>query len=255
MARRVLGLLVLVASVAGSPPPSLVFLGDFETEARGVGRLGTADLKEALARTKLVTSPVRAGRHALEVNLDRASGKHRTDFYIRDIGGRFKVGREYWYGFSVRFPEDWEPDEQNELFVQWVRTTKNPAGPQLAIYVNRKHYVIRKRWAGNVAELWRGPVRPDRGKWVDWVARVKWSEGKDGETEVWKNGVRIVHDTGPNCYTDGDGKAPYFKFGIYKWPWRKPAAETPSSVTKRRLHFDEIRIGDATASFDSVSPS
>jgi len=133
----------------GSP---LIFEGGFETAERGVGRLGAANLEAALARTRLVTAPVRAGRHALEITLERGGGDHRTDFYIQDIGGRFKVGREYWFGFSVWFPEDWQTDTLNELFVPWVRTTRTPAGPQLAIYLNGESYVVRKRWDPDPAD-------------------------------------------------------------------------------------------------------
>lgn len=94
----------------------------------------------------------------------------------------------------------------------------------------------------------------DRGAWVDWVVRVKWSTGHDGQLEVWKDGARVLRDAGPNCYNDGDDQAPYFKFGLYKWPWLASAELAPSDVSQRRLYFDEIRIGDATAGFDAVSP-
>jgi len=197
------------------------------------------------------------------VSLDRASGEHRTDFYVRGLGGRSVLGREYWYGFSVRFPEDWEPDTQNELFVQWVRTTKTSAGPQLALYVNGADYVLRKRWdpepGGGVqaverANLWRGSILADRGQWVDWVARIRWSTGGDGSLELWKDGASVLRHAGPNCHNDGGDEAPYFKFGLYKWPWQQTAEEAPSVVSSRRLWFDEIRIGDARASFEAVSP-
>lgn len=245
--------------------PPLIFLGDFETPATGTDRLGTADREAALSRTRLVTYPdlVRAGGHALQVTLDRAAGDHRTDFYVQDIGGRFRVGREYWYGFSVRFPEDWQPDRLNELFVQWVRSTARPMGPQLALYLNGEDYVLRKRWDpdpnDDVLEVeyknvWRGPVLPDRGRWVDWVVHINWSKGDDGLVEVWKDGESVVRHVGPNMYNDGEDRAPYFKFGLYKWPWQKTPEEEPSPVTRRTLVFDEIRIGDASAGRAGVSP-
>jgi len=235
----------------------------FETPRRGTDRLGTAGLEAALGRTRVVRSPVRNGRASLEVSLDRASGEHRTDFYLRGLGERSRVGGESWYGFSVRFPEDWEPDTQNELFAQWVRTTETPSGPQLALYVIGEDCVLRKRWdrdpddgASEIrhADLWRGSLLADRGRWIDWVLRVRWSKGADGSLELWKDGTSLVRDTGPNCYNDGGDEAPYFKFGIYKWPWAQPPGETPSTVAARRLHFDEIRVGDASASFEAVSP-
>ena len=98
----------------------------------------------------------------------------------------------------------------------------------------------------------RAPVTEDLGKWTDWVFRVRWSHGKNGEIEVWKNGEKIVSDTGPNC---GDVQlAPYFKFGIYKWPWNLPPEETPSTVTRRILVFDEIRIAAGIGGHALVKP-
>lgn len=141
----------LVSRVAGA---DLIFEGGFESDVDGVERLGTSDREKALSRTRVVSSPARSGNGGLEVNLDRSSGAHRTDFYLTNIGGRFKVGREYWHGFSVYFPEDWQPDTQNELFAQWVRTTRKTGGPQLAFYINGENLVIRKRW----------DPRPDDGR-------------------------------------------------------------------------------------------
>ena len=154
-----------------TPPVRLIAELDFDHPRRGTNRLGTADLEAALGRTRLVSSPTRSGRAALEVSLERASGAHRTDFYVRGLSARSKLGREYWYGFSVCFPEDWEPDTQSELFVQWVRTTRTPRGPQLALYVSGEEYVLRKRWdpdpadgrqAVEYANLWRGSILADR---------------------------------------------------------------------------------------------
>ena len=144
-----------------------------------------------------------------------------------------------------------------------MRSTANPAGPQLALYVNGEDYVLRKRWDPRPddgeqevehANLWRQSVLPDRGRWVDWVFHIRWSKGEDGLVEVWRDRERVHRSAGPNCYNDGDDQAPYFKFGLYKWPWKETEDEAPSVVSSRRLHFDEIRIGDARADLDRVSP-
>lgn len=241
--------------LANQPAAHLLFVGDFEDGS--MKRYSDSELEDTLAKTRIVTSPVRAGKRALELCLDRNADHnrkdHRTDFWIRGMSNRFRLAEEYWFGFSTWFTESWKPDAQAELFVQWIG--EGTSSPPLGIYIYGENYRIKKRWANgkdDYRNLWSGPVTKDLGKWTDWVFRVRWSHGKDGEIEVWKNGEKIVSDTGPNC---GDVQlAPYFKFGIYKWPWNLPPEETPSTVTRRILVFDEIRIAAGIGGHALVKP-
>ena len=131
----------------------------------------------------------------------------------------------------------------------------------MAIYIYGEEYCIKKRWDVNSIsdkkripqkKLWIKKVAIDKGKWVDWVFHVKWSYEKDGFIEIWKDGFQIVSDNGPNCYNDEKG--PYFRFGPYKWPWKKDDKTAPSVVTQRIIYFDEIRIGNHNSCFELVSP-
>ncbi|MCF7848876.1 MAG: polysaccharide lyase [Kiritimatiellales bacterium] len=237
------------------PPTALIFVGDFEKN--GLKWLGNEKPEPALRKTELVTTPVRHGNHALKLALDRMEHKdvtgYRTDFWIKGMSNRFDMHEDYWYGFSTYWPDSWQPDTQPELFVQWVGW--RAYGPSLAIYIYGEDYCIKKRWAaGNASfkKLWGGNVAPDAGRWVDWVFHVRWSASNDGLVEAWKNGNKIVSDEGRNC---GPGEhADYFKFGIYKWPWKQSPEKTPSTVTQRILYIDEIRIGDKTAGLNLFSP-
>jgi hypothetical protein len=117
-------------------------------------------------------------------------------------------------------------------------------GPVLAIYLYGDRYQIKTRWgaaADAYRNLWRGPVVPDRGTWIDWLFCVTWAEDDSGRVRAWKNGASIIDYTGVTF--NGGEWAPYFKFGIYKWPWRRPAGDAPSVVDRRLMWIDEIRIG------------
>ena len=57
---------------------------------------------------------------------------------------------------------------------------------------------------------------------------------------------------GPNCFNDKTG--PFFRFGLYKWPWRYTRDKHPSRTEHRVLYYDEIRIGDANAGYELVAP-
>lgn len=236
----------------------LLFVGDFE-RSNSLDALGDTGLEHTLKKVEIVSHPVRHGRGALKLTLERdAPGDpkaYRTDFWIRGMSQAFRMGGEYWYGFSIMLPDDFQPDALGELFAQWINP-KVGGAPSLAVYIYEDSYQIRKRWEeGNTIHrtLWRGSVSSDLGEWVDWVFRVRWSDGEDGLLEAWKNGHLIISDTGPNTARAGD-YAPYFKFGIYKFPWRQSAQEAPSWVTHRTLYIDEIRIGPAEAGYEAIAP-
>jgi len=236
----------------------VIFTGDFESGSMapyGDSRDFTVE------KTQIVTDPVRAGQHALKVTLDRVADvdrcNHRTDFWLRGMGQSLQQGQDCWYAVSIYLPEDWQPDTQAELWVQWVlgKAVSEVGGPQLAIYVYGDGYRVRKRWGPALEQhenIWLGDVLADRGKWTDWVFHVRWSPGDDGLIELWRDGELVATDTGQNCVAAD--YAPYFKFGIYKWPWKQDATQTPSTATKREIYFDEIRIADDRGSFEAVSP-
>lgn len=249
----------LLARADGAPGPDagLIFIGDFEDGSMEQ----YCDSHEAtVEKTEIVSSPVRAGDGALKVTLDREAHRdiqhHRTDFWLCGMSEKCFEGQEYWYGFSTYLPETWEPDTQAELYVQWVPghgATRFSGGPTLAIYIYGDGYCVRKRWGAGATDyknLWRGDILADRGKWVDWVFNVLWSPGDAGRITVWKSGEQIVSNSGVNCVPADT--APYFKFGIYKWPWKSD--DTESTVSRREIYFDEIRIGGG-GSYEMVSPA
>jgi len=85
-----------------------------------------------------------------------------------------------------------------------------------------------------------GAVVP--GKWVDWVLHTNYSWRDTGYVQVYKDGVKVVDYTGP-CAYNGAMPDPYFKFGIYKWPWAI-SGFTPATTTSLRVfYFDNFRVG------------
>lgn len=91
------------ASPGGEPPP-LLFVGDFE-HRNSLNRLGDTGLEHTLKKVEIVSDPVRHGRGALKLTLDREAPDdpkaYRTDFWIRGMSNVFEMGEEYWYGFST----------------------------------------------------------------------------------------------------------------------------------------------------------
>jgi hypothetical protein len=73
-----------------------------------------------------------------------------------------------------------------------------------------------------------------RGRIYHLVYRLRYSI-TDGGLDAWRDGLQIVHYSGPLGYINAEG--PYFKFGIY----REPAAETLI------VHYRNLRFGDDVA--------
>jgi hypothetical protein len=59
-------------------------------------------------------------------------------------------------------------------------------------------------------------------------------------------GNLVINRAGVKTASD----APYFKLGINKFGW----SFQPSSTTQRILYFDEVRIGNANATYNDVVP-
>jgi hypothetical protein len=79
---------------------------------------------------------------------------------------------------------------------------------------------------------------------------VRWSYEAAGVLQIWKNGRKVIDQTGPNTFNDAKG--PYFKMGLYKG-WADPAQQS-DAVDKRVLYHDQFRMGGADATYDDVAP-
>lgn len=248
---------------SGGPRAHLLHVWDFETGAAGEW----TDYKLARPGSlEIVGSPVRSGRFAAQFTLHRddpiVSDGKRAELQIDDVG-KIGSGLDVWYGFSTWLPGGWEHDEQYEVLAQWKGKRDKDLGeasksPALALRLRRDHWYITNRWdprpvtpdnSAPEETLWRAPY--EVATWTDWVVHARWSYGADGLLEIWKDGVRVVEKHGPNTYNDRRGM--YFKIGIYKPRWMKPV-RYPSTVERRVVVHDEIRIGGPGATYADVAP-
>lgn len=151
---------------------------------------------------------------------------------------------ERWYAASTYLPADYATDPAPELVTQWHT---DAGSPPLALWTQNGQWRIvlfgtQQTILGNY----------EKNKWVDWVYHVKWSPGSDGLVEVWKNGMKVMTRTGANIYANSIG-GPYFRVGIYKWPW-KSGSNPASTSTKRIMYVDETRVGGENATYYDVAP-
>lgn len=172
----------------------------------------------------------------------------RTSSSIRSelTQGGDGVGAERWYGFNI-FLENWTDDNAGECVFQWH--PENLTGTATAaLWTSGGRYVF----VMNEGDVNSGNEYIDIGpiisnQWVSWVIHVKWAADRSGIMQVWKNGKLMIDKanivTAPPVGT-------YFKLGINKFGW----GIQPSSTTQRVLYYDEVRIGNAKASYVDVAP-
>ncbi len=150
---------------------------------------------------------------------------------------------ERWYGASYFLPTDYVTDAAAESLTQWY--------PGLSLWtVNGEWRMVQ---FGDNATQSKSLGVYKKNKWTDFVFHIKWTTASDGLIEVWKNGTKIISKTGATIKAGTTVYCPYFKTGIYKWPW-KSTGGTASTTTKRVAYIDDIREGNSLATYADVAP-
>jgi hypothetical protein len=197
---------------------------------------------------------------AVRIDLDRYKDKvpERTELVPKqlpatafDSGKLARIGQEYWYGIRIFVPSTWKADNSYEVVTQWHGANQGAAValrmdcPGVSAGLHAK-VEIADRWLlmvnGKAYNL--GYIAPSVGQWVDWVFRIRWSSTTSGRITVWRNKLWAVDVTGATMKSDTNG--PYWKFGIYKSPWKQVPSLVPTQ-SHRTLFFDNVRIAQGAA--------
>lgn len=180
---------------------------------------------------------------------------------------RTEIGGEYWYGWSMQLPKDFDPKGHQTIVMQLAtypspRNGKFPCkanGPFMHITAEGK-LVFHLQHAGeggvdSVCDefLIHPDITKTQGQWLDFVMHAKWTGDKTGFLKFWVK----QHDNhyeqkiayGGRTWWNDEDKGPYFKMGAYTGD---PKWGGPESI---RVLTDEFRLGDAASSFEEVAPN
>jgi hypothetical protein len=260
---------------AESAGADLLFYEGFETGKVGPGWTGFAlhrrtPRPEESGSVDIVTEPVRKGKYALKLTIragdsvvqgDETRDKERCEFLRLNscrkgpctLGSEGREGSELWYAWSVLIPEDYkyvDTSAQNyQIMGQWhdqPEPGRKPTGnsPPISVHYHssgpsqgfRIQYGLRKR--GPIQEI-EAPIQ--KGKWVDLMFHIRFSQGSDGFLEAWKDGVSVASAsgatriTGPNMF---NAQPDYLRLGLYRGR---------SQTQTNTFYYDEIRIGTTKA--------
>ncbi|KAA5543358.1 heparin lyase I family protein [Adhaeribacter rhizoryzae] len=155
--------------------------------------------KDRAAQFSVVTSPVRQGKYAAKFVV------RPGDQYCKPAGGctsgertevslwnykREALNDEYYYGWSTLFPEDWTEPYRWGIFMQWhAHTTISPPiafnarANQVQVDFNSGN--IEKWWPAEYGESFTILNDLSKGKWHDFIVRVKFRPDATGIFEVW----------------------------------------------------------------------
>lgn len=193
---------------------------DFE-----VGSFAGWDAKRLVAPYSAVleTENVRGGAYAARFELrggDRVSDGWRAE--LRDPYNA-PYERDTWYGFSTYLPLDYPDHDYACVLAQWhdqAELGEHSGKPPLAHRIKEGHFYVSLVSSPTASSQ---PLHKDipfetseavKGVWHDFVYRVRWSRGDDGEVDMWKDGKRVLEYRGPIGYAN-EVRGPYFKFGMY----------------------------------------
>lgn len=215
MLKRAIALgLFLVAPAAMAEP---IWVGDFETGDWSQWS-SEIDVHEGTTdRVQVVTEPVAQGRFALKTTVrhgDINNNGSRAEVVLREP--MFHQGDDVWFHWFTMFPEDYQPTEKWVLYTQWhssgfgVPLGFNLHDETLSFRVMGHEYDRRSDWTGGT--MWEAQL--ERGKWMEFLLHVKFSDADDGFIEVWKDGEQIV--AGTNHPTLDPGDYVYLKQGLYR---------------------------------------
>jgi hypothetical protein len=194
-----------------------------------------------------VNTVARTGSYSARYELRKSDGL--VGFGKRSEALRYSksepvVKVERWYASSYYLPGDYITDAAPECVTQWHT---NIGSPPLSLWTQNGQWRITR--FGNKQTIVGNYTK---NKWTDFVFHVKWSTGSDGLIEAWKDGIKVLTFTGATILT-GTSYGAYMRTGLYKWPWN-PTSSIASSTLQRVLYVDDVRIGNANATYYDVAP-
>jgi len=181
----------------------------------------------------LTDESARRGGKAVEFRLKPK--ETRTEIKIATIPNN----TTRFVGFSVYFPEDFQPPKSWTLISQWWQGS--PASPNIAFELddtqNRKlaiRIVSRTGTSEKNRTKYHYVGDLEKNRWIDFLVmfRVDDTGGKDGLLYVWRNGEPIVEYKGELGYTDLYSSTS-FRIGLYR---------SSGSDSDARVLFDDIYV-------------
>lgn len=144
-----------------------------------------------------------------------------------------------WYGFSFKFPENFQIDDNRLVFAQWKQKTEAPLSPFLSWrYIDGKLVFLV---AGENDFRQKFSQKIDlRGDTHQAVVNYQLNPNKESVANAWLDGQPFAQYQGKMGYPKEGNNLTYFKMGIYR-----DHVDYPSSISlsrfRRGASFENIK--------------
>lgn len=188
---------------------------------------------------------VKAGTNALRLEVrstdQPTSGSIRSEITVESD----PLNQDRWYGFSM-YLKDWVDDDAGEHVFQW-HPDNATGSAAMALWTTGGRFTYVTNNTGGMGQNEYHDIGPVlSNQWVDFVIHIRWATDTTGILQVWMNGNLVINKVNVKTAT----VTSYFKLGINKFGWLLQT----STVAQRILYFDEVRIGNANATYSDVAP-
>lgn len=217
-------------------------------------------IEGAGSKIEMCNTRARSGKYSVRFTTDNS----RRAELVGEPNIEFYWGNEHWIGFSFysKVPaggakiiyqhhstpgdRDWSCKANPNSF-----TIKNHGEENIRFLTStdesRLNEVPTEGGATKYTDEWIYPAQIN--SWHDIVMNFRYNPDSTGFLKVWSDGELVLDHKGMNVYLkDGCGELrdprQYMKIGLY------PAG----SGADGEIYYDEIRVGDSTASYDLVKP-
>lgn len=265
---RKIAILSLLLSVHGF---ATVFETDFR-EGRGLGGLKREGAIPEVISLSLSEENSCLSALRFQLRIDTVNRKNiRSEVRLPSEKEPAKTSsrhREWSYHFSLWFPANFATDTLPEIVAQWRfwdweirKGIKTTGSPQVSLQVRNDSLWVEILSKKNLPDqeepehqpgyIWLKtdsktllPLGPlEKEKWLNFDVQVRWSTREDGLFRLSINDeIKLTH-RGANTYKGKHTDLPYFKTGIYKWPWKKKSLfDHNTAVQQRELFLRYLKV-------------
>lgn len=245
------------------PQPNLIITENFETGwDMGIQTQDhrCSNLEQMFS---LVSTPVRSGQRALKTQITNCD--ERAEIVART---QFARDKTYWLGWSMYVPENYfKPGDSNAAFTivqqlvhfapawDYPNSFRLKCGnpPHSVMILNRTPtndylsyrvtYPVEFQHGVTTLDCQTYAIPLTKNQWQDFVMQVRLSESQTGFLKLWMNDTLYIDYQGPLLTQDRRFGPGDIKFGVY--------VGDPNRG-ERTVYFDDLKIGDASASYQAV---
>lgn len=234
--------------------------GDYS--ARAIQAIDESGAQAAARPAAQAAAKPRAGRYAMrfEWKRDNYNGSNVSKKATLFTGREPSCREERWWSWSLLLPsQGMEKDKEAEILAQWHSTPdqgeawtnpplslSNSNGQGSISWLHDTRAITPKGWKWkDRSSVQIGALPLDR--WIDWVWHIKWDPWGHGLLQVWMDGRQLV-DEKDIAIGFNDQVGNYLGLGLYKYSGK-------SQHERRVLFVDEVRGGNAKATYKDVAPS